>query len=276
MKTARAVIAAACLTLASTAAFAQVTPPPTNTIGPTQPSNNGGLYLTVWNPTTQVSLVAYLGLNIDDALETLMAPDGGRTINFGVISGFTELFGDGANTLWHISAVDSQGAAEGRRVVTTSMVLPDALGNTFGIDSASVLGISNSGRDFFNSLSAACGATSSGGIQNPCRSTTSGFYAGTQLWGEFLGGGLPVSAAGLVGTALQFFFLQGTSDIGEIVQANIYGNAAGFGQWLLDATGQLTYTMAAVTAIPLPAAVWLLLSGLVGLTAIGRRRLAAA
>jgi hypothetical protein len=44
----------------------------------------------------------------------------------------------------------------------------------------------------------------------------------------------------------------------------------------LSTSGDLTYTIAGVSAVPLPAAVWLLGSGLLGLAGIGRRKKAAA
>lgn len=270
--TLKSVMAVAALVAASSAVAQVVVPPqPAPSIGPVQPANSGGLYVTIWNPTTQVSLVEYLGLTLDQVLEPAMTPDAGLVLNFGTIQGFTATFGtDVSNLRYHVTAVDSSGGAAARRAVTTA---DQALGTTFGIDAGSVQVISNAGRDFFLSLQAACGASSPGGLRNPCSSTASGFYAGTQLWGDQLGGGLPVNAYGLVGTALQFYFLQGVTDIGEIVNAALYQNANGVGQWLLSAGGQLTYS---ISAIPLPAAVWLLLSGLVGLGAVARRKRAAA
>jgi hypothetical protein len=50
---------------------------------------------------------------------------------------------------------------------------------------------------------------------------------------------------------------------------------AGF--WFLSSAGQLTYNIVAEAApVPLPAAVWLLGSGLMGLIGVGRRRRATA
>jgi hypothetical protein len=55
-----------------------------------------------------------------------------------------------------------------------------------------------------------------------------------------------------------------------------YANANGAAQWLLTAAGALTYTLAGTAPppapVPLPAAVWLLMSSLVGLGAVSRRR----
>ena len=48
--------------------------------------------------------------------------------------------------------------------------------------------------------------------------------------------------------------------------------------WSLDATGAVTYTLAAaaVSEVPLPGALWLFGSGLLALVGIGRRRNASA
>lgn len=54
-----------------------------------------------------------------------------------------------------------------------------------------------------------------------------------------------------------------------------YANATGDGFFYLSSSGDLTYNIPTVSAVPLPAAVWLLVSGLAGFGAISRRRRAA-
>lgn len=90
-----------------------------------------------------------------------------------------------------------------------------------------------------------------------------GLYAGNDaIYGSRLGLKVPFSAVGSANESLMMYNFAG-SDEGQ-------SPVAAGGLWALDLTGgALSY--AAVAPVPLPAAVWLFLSGLLGFGAIARR-----
>jgi len=103
--------------------------------------------------------------------------------------------------------------------------------------------------------------------------SSDGQYAGASGWGDRFNGQVPVSAAGTIGSVLHFALA--VTPNSQALPANqaavtLYRAADGtFGEWLLDNNGNLTYS---VSAVPLPAAAWLLLSGLMGMGVVTRRR----
>jgi len=86
-------------------------------------------------------------------------------------------------------------------------------------------------------------------------------------WGDVNGTPGFVAAAD-VGTAMSFYQVN-VSDVDFISAVETQ-----MGEWLLTADGTLTYGTASVSAVPVPAAVWLFGSGLVGLVGIARRKTA--
>jgi hypothetical protein len=81
-------------------------------------------------------------------------------------------------------------------------------------------------------------------------------------------GFLTVQDAGAVGTTSELFGFTANGSSGKL-QSYILGTAG------LSANGTLTFTANPTSAVPLPAAVWLFGSGLMGLVGVSRRRKAA-
>lgn len=272
----KSVVAASLLTLASASAFAQVTSAPVRptTSAPAPESEAGGLTLYAYDPVAGTSLIEYLGINIDQIINTSNLS---TSLNFGVLNGWSSAFSgsNSANIVWHVTAGDSIGFGGGPNyegaqyatefLATTAQTSPGAITN-FTLDNT----LQN-----FNSFSITNvnAATACNGA-NPCvaDAATDVQYAG--LLGSNLNTPdgaqlLTFANTGSIGSALGFYLFSGVGD--EFSSAT--GFAAYAGQWLLAANGQLQY-IAAAAPVPLPAAVWMLLSALAGLGSIARRRAA--
>ena len=126
---------------------------------------------------------------------------------------------------------------------------------------------------FYGFLRSACGTDAVCTSDNP----SEGRFAGGEAWGPTLGGRLSGFGTNTtVGDSLAFFDVSqrgndpfGTGFPDFPIEADAIVTDT-LGVWLLDANGNLSYSV-----VPLPAAAWLLLSGLFGFGAIARRRSAA-
>jgi len=89
-----------------------------------------------------------------------------------------------------------------------------------------------------------------------------GFYSGTgtSTWGDNVYG---INMSATIGNNLGFYFINPIS----LTESTVSQFA---GSWSLSTAGILSY--ASVSAVPVPAAVWLFGSGLLGLAGIARRR----
>lgn len=220
--------------------------------------NGGALIVSIWDPSTGVSLVyAIPNVFYQDIANGTFGQSNFST----AIPQFTSVFGsDVSNVLYQVTST-GLGLAQGRGALYTTggATLPS-------ITNGNVQGTFNNSQPFYFQLASACGT-------DPvciADASTDGQYAGQATWGD-LTAQLPFSAAGAVGSALSFWSLtqenasrirpSGTADAGLV--------AAG-ATWLLDEFGNLSYTV-----VPVPAAIWMLISGLLGFGVISRRKQAA-
>jgi hypothetical protein len=134
------------------------------------------------------------------------------------------------------------------------------------MDGSQISGSNSAITQFLVRVNDDCGATVPCTAANPA----AGAFAGSFV--EFMNPSLPVPSDAPIGTPMSFFYAFGTSDLeGDPAKVLTYGNSLGATVVNLANDGKLTFT----TPIPLPAAAWLLLSGLAGVIAVGRRRAAA-
>jgi hypothetical protein len=108
-------------------------------------------------------------------------------------------------------------------------------------------------------------AFSSGSILGNVWGASSGGLGGSTT--EYANG--PDEAGVSIGTSTTLYAVTGNGNTGQ-VQSYILGDAAGDAELTLAANGTLSLNP---STVPLPPAVWLLGSGLLGLAGVGRRRL---
>jgi hypothetical protein len=269
--------------LASAAANAQLGTPGYGTT----PATNGTLILYLFSPTAtgsttpnygeQVSLTYTYSQLTPGTAGGPLTPNGSTTpfavaanptgaagsvlqLNFGTVPNFSTFTGTGAGPLDYFVAANIGAANTGFAITSNTALTSSNLTNS-GVGLVST----DLGTTPWNTAS----TTGNTGVD------TSGTAAYNPLASAVNGGNMnSINFAGAVNTALSFWnaFLT-TSGRTSTETINQYANTTGNGFWFLSSSGDLTWNIPmAASTVPLPAAFWLLGSGLAGLGAISRRR----
>lgn len=268
------------VTMALGAAAAQAQDLPS--YGTTAPADITGLYLAVWdtgtNTTELVNLSqSYTTTAISGGTAALDTPTSAFTevanptgaagdvlqLNLGTISGFSTLFPSSQTSSTDYVIVS---ASSGLAGLTTS----EAVGASIPLTKSSI----GTMAEAITGEEAEWASTAN---VSPISDTTgNASYSVANAVNGSLGGGDEGLAGdqfgATVGTAANFFNMLGSSR--TAYSSTAYGNAQGDGFWFLSSTGDLTWNLLApaTSTVPLPPAVWLFASGLIGLGLIGRRR----
>lgn len=232
-------------------------------------SGNGELFLSVYDTSTLTSYTRDLGITITDFIGM------GNTTNqfFAANSMLTSNFNLGSsNVRWNVAALDITGSGLGgmRFLSTTNASLTTVKTTT---NSAATGGMKN----VDNYVNAVNGSIETNTAVNSSYVNTSAnglayFDAGFRK--DWLGNAKFDSTA-LVGQSLGFFYITPSNLAGlSRVAATQFAGTAGNAAWTLGANGDLDYKVAAPAAVPVPAAAWLLGSGLLGLVGVARRKAA--
>ena len=251
--------------------------------------NNGSLALVAFNTVTNVWYIRDTGYLINSFLPssvTTLSGDGavtgdktpaaGLTINKTTAASFADSsFSDwltGQTTTdvrWFLSAVDNNGTATAsnvKRFITSSANASETATNG-NLDGYIASG--NAGGLGTVYASGSNGALSSTGVSVPCAWLT-----------NF---GIGSDGLALLDQAASLFYFSRSSGTGSTTtaaNATRFGNATGYATVTLAANGDFTYALAGQTAppseVPVPAAAWLLGSGLLAMGGAIRRRKAAA
>jgi hypothetical protein len=228
-------------------------------------AGGSNLLLFVWDGTK--SLVQDLGSTFSQDTIANLAGSSAVNLSFNVdLTGF-----DLANTKWEIAAVSGNGgaASNANSLIATGSSTPST-GTGAGQTSGANLGTN------VGTINAFIRALNNSGLAGPAYVATSGpiFWDGGVTFNQYFGGGA-YDFSGAIGSTLNFYSLVNTPSGRSNTQTYTqYAGALGTGTWTLGTTGNLVYSYGN-TAVPLPAAGWLLVSGLMGLGAASRRRRAA-
>lgn len=274
-------------------------------------SGNGELFLVAWSESLQRSYTRDLGIQMNNFLTATnqgsttggtLAPvagsyafnpsaspaigagnvtTAGYSLTFQTDALMTSWLGNGStlasDVVWMVGAMDGTGTGtNGRRYLTT--VRPGVTeGNIETAQSNSLLNNFSTGDVLItavNQTGTHATGTNGSGTATPADSSA---YAPVSF-GDRWNGNAAFDATAGVGQSMEFFFMTASSTLATgRARADHYANAFGASLWTLSSDARLTYAAASVVSeVPVPAAVWLFGSGLIGLIGIGRRRNAAA
>jgi len=284
MKIAQAVSASLLATAAlsgATQAYATISDPAAS---PTD------LIVAVWNPSTNSALVQDVGVSPTQLLDAgTFQSSAGYTNSWQLDTSGSQLSTDlGAGTYQYLLfAVDYSNPANGTYTGNQEFLSlagngsspPPGLTNSSLIDSFEtstatwLTGNSGAWTSFVgetidvrkSSAPGYCaGATFSGGAA-PCVNSAGTNFFNLNGWNGGVAAGQTLALVNAVG---------GSPDSAAANAVESYvGNGAHAGLFSFNqATGLLSYNLTGVSSVPLPAAGWLLVSGLLGLGAVGRRR----
>lgn len=221
-------------------------------------TGDGTLVLQAFNETTRAYYIRDLGFAMSQFLPAALTPEAGvnlnagNTANFGDASGWaTWIAGQTLSAIkWNVTAVDN--ITPNRGIASSANPFETA---TAG-DLQNFVSGSYAGTVEGYSLAA------TGGTPGLSFTNTTGADGNLDInWG------LGTDGLGVLGgSAFLYFF--------DSVNNGKYANSLNSALVALDALGNFSYTLAPaeVTAVPVPAAAWLLAAGLMGLGGAARRR----
>jgi hypothetical protein len=287
------VSAAVAVALAAATAHAQLPGPPgysTSAPNTSATTGNGPLILSLYDTTSHDSEAVILNYNWSNVTggsygnfedptpgtNGWTESGGVATLNFGSVPDFSAAFCGGASscsdsnvTYWVTGFSGSGTGLSGSADVLFTQPTTSSLTTlkNAGVITADAVGAAKW-------LPQWVGYTGDAGVTIDTTGTGTNNTGTNTNWTQAIGNAFESIPTGAdVGSALNFYDLHATSTsaIGTGVLTT-FQSSLGLGYWMLTSSGDLTWNILVPQTIPLPAAGWLLLSGLAGLGAVGRRR----
>ncbi len=235
-------------------------------------SGDGSLFLTVWNST--VSYTRDLGTTLSGFLSSVA----GTTTTFAGDALFASTFGTNPTGFnWNIVAGDQTllAGSEPTRLLTTGAYGLTLTASSPSVTRSGVVSAGGSISNFTNALNSSFGCNTAASCTAAAGSGVG--YGGDASWANNIGNSVPGTLsntstafgdAGKLG--FYFFNSQATSSLTQANRSTFNIDPSTRGYWTLASNGDAVWT--GVSAVPVPAAVWLLGSGLMGMVGIGRRK----
>lgn len=236
----------------------------------TSGGEGGELIFNVWNDATKTSFSMDLGVLASEA------PLGSESLTFQINSNaLAHVGGSAADLTWNLGGISSIPPADpallsGFGVYATGVSLPSGTGANFGN-----IGGQQASFDQLANVMTTSGTEIVSGENPVFTMTGEATYAGNDnVFGDT---GYQLAGTTFFDTTLSA--AEGTSlyayRVGQSFEGGVPSTVVteSLGTWSFDASaGTLSYSAGSTNPVPVPAAVWMLASGLLGLAGVARRK----